>query len=58
MEECVYIQRCVTVDDYMSTTIHVLDLAVCPLSGLGIRKVGINRAYQKLKKVKLHFPRR
>ncbi|XP_063681020.1 DNA polymerase zeta catalytic subunit-like isoform X2 [Bolinopsis microptera] len=45
MDECVYVQRCVSVDDYLTAPIPQLDHVTCPLSGLPIRRVPVLRVY-------------
>ena len=39
MDECVYVQRCVSVDDYLTSPIPNLDHVTCPLSDVSIRRV-------------------
>ena len=39
MDECVYVQRCVSVDDYLTSPIPQLDHVTCPLSDVSIRRV-------------------
>ena len=41
MDECVYVQRCVSVDDYLTSPIPQLDHVTCPLSDVSIRRVDL-----------------
>ena len=41
MDECVYVQRCVSVDDYLTSPIPNLDHVTCPLSDVSIRRVNL-----------------
>ena len=44
MDECVYVQRCVSVDDYLTAPLPQLDHVTCPLSGLPIRRVSVQNS--------------